>query len=114
MTEELKAKVDRIATFLEEQKCKDVHVIDVTGRCSWADCLVIATVNSVGHLKGVAHELWGLLRELELEVNDRHKTPSGDGWTLIDCGDIVIHLMSAELRDFYTLEKLWKDPEEDV
>ena len=47
-----------------------------------------------------------------LSVNNRHKTPGDDGWELIDCGDIVIHLMSPDLREFYSLEKLWKATED--
>ncbi|MCK9192228.1 MAG: ribosome silencing factor [Sphaerochaetaceae bacterium] len=111
MTEQLSEDVNVLKHYLEEQNCKDVNVIDVEGRCSWADVLIIATVTSVAHLRGVAHELWGELNDLGLEVTDRHKTPAGDGWELIDTGSIVIHLMSAELRDFYSLEKLWKNPE---
>lgn len=112
MNDKLKNDVDAIKEFLDSQNCKEINVIDVEGRCSWADVLVIATVTSVAHLRGVVHELWGELNDLGLEVNDRHKTPAGDGWELIDCGSVVIHLMSAELRDFYSLEKLWKTTEE--
>ena len=112
MTEQLSEDVNVLKNYLEGQNCKDVNVIDVEGRCSWADVLIIATVTSVAHLRGVAHELWGELNDLGLEVSDRHKTPAGDGWELIDAGSIVIHLMSAELRDFYSLEKLWKKTEE--
>lgn len=111
MREELENKVEKIVQYLDDQRCKDVNVIDVENRCSWADVFVIATVTSIGHLRGVSHNLWSLLNELELEVNDRHKTPAGDGWELIDCNSIVIHLMSEELRDFYSLEKLWKERE---
>jgi ribosome-associated protein len=111
MTEELNAKVETIVSFLDDQRCKDVTVIDVQGRCSWTDSMVVATVNSVGHLRGVAHELWSVLKDLGLTVNDRHKTPNSDGWTLIDCDEVVIHLMSEEMRDFYNIEKLWKLPE---
>ena len=95
-----------IKAFLEEHSCKDVAVLPLEN-CSWTDCFVIGTVNSVGHLKGVVHQIWDLMNELGLSVNNRHKTPGEDGWTLIDTGDIVIHLMSLELWDFYSLEKLW-------
>ena len=52
------------------------------------------------------------INDLGLHVNNRHKTPGDDGWELIDCGEIVIHLMSPDLREFYNLEKLWKVTEE--
>ncbi|WP_320127932.1 ribosome silencing factor [uncultured Sphaerochaeta sp.] len=108
MTDLTSSNANIIGQFLEDHKCKDINIIDVSGECSWSDCFVIATVNSVGHLKGVAHELWSELNSLGLEVNNRHKNPQGDGWELIDCGSIVVHLMSSELRDFYSLEKLWQ------
>ena len=93
--------------FLEDHRCHDVVILDVNPECSWADCFLVGTVTSTGHLNGVVHEIWGELAKLGLTVNNRHKSPGGDGWTLIDCGSIVIHLMSQELRDFYSLEKLW-------
>lgn len=111
MNDKLQADVNAVKKFLDDQNCREINVIDVEGRCSWADTLIIATVTSVAHLRGVVHELWGELNDLGLQVADRHKTPAGDGWELIDCGSIVIHLMSAELRDFYSLEKLWKNTE---
>ena len=110
MREEIREKAEAIKTYLGDHNVKDVVVVDL-GECSWTDCFVIGTVTSVGHLKGVAHQLWGEIKDLGLEVNNRHKSPGDDGWELIDCGDIVIHLMSAELRDFYNLEKLWATTE---
>ncbi len=112
MNELVLANAKAISQFLEEHKCSDISILDVSEECSWADCFIIATVSSVGHLQGVAHQLWGTLNDLGLEVSNRHKKPAGDGWELIDCGDIVIHLMSAELREFYSLEKLWQKREQ--
>ena len=111
MKESVEKNSRKIAAFLEEHSCKDVVVLPLD-ECSWTDCFVIGTVNSVGHLKGVVlkgvvHQIWGLLNELGLSVSNRHKNPAEDGWLLIDTGDIVIHLMSQELRSFYDLEKLW-------
>lgn len=111
MNELVQANAQAIGEYLDDHKCKDVNILDVSEECSWADCFIIATVNSIGHLKGVAHEIWGELNNLGLQVANRHKNPQGDGWELIDCGDIVIHLMSAELREFYSLEKLWQKRE---
>ena len=108
MKEEIQKKAEIIKSYLEDHKCSDVTIVDLGEGCSCADCFVIGTVSSVGHLKGVVHQLWNELLDLGLSVNNRHKTPGDDGWELIDCKDIVIHLMSPELREFYNLEKLWK------
>ena len=101
MKDNIRNMTDKLRSYLEDHKCADVIVIDMENECS----------SSVGHLKGVVHQLWGELKELGLEVSNRHKSPGTDGWELIDCGDIVIHLMSQELREFYNLEKLWKATE---
>ena len=110
MRQEIQNKADSIKAFLEEHNCRDAVIIPLE-EGAFTDCFIIATVTSVGHLKGVVHQIWGLLNDLGLSVNNRHKTPGEDGWELIDCNDIVIHLMSSELREFYSLEKLWKASE---
>jgi len=98
-----------IGQFITDHKGSNPVVIDVSEHAGWADCFVIATVNSLGHLRGITKELWSFLGERNITVINRHKGVSADGWELIDCGDIVIHLMSAELREFYALEKLWHE-----
>ncbi|MFA5698677.1 MAG: ribosome silencing factor [Sphaerochaeta sp.] len=109
MNERTASDAQAIVTYLEDHRCKDVHLIDVSDRSSWTDCFIIATVNSVGHLRGVVHNIWDLLNERGIAVANRQKKPAGDGWELIDCGDIIVHLMSEELREFYALERLWRE-----
>ena len=111
MKEDIQKKTDRIKNYLEEHNCQDVTGVHMT-QSSWTDAFVIGTVNSVGHLKGVVHQLWDEINDLELKVNNRHKTQGNDGWALIDCGEIVIHLMSQDVREGTNLEKLWKVTEE--
>lgn len=111
MEEKVLEKAKKIEAYLNDHNVQNVTIVDLKD-CSFASAFVIGTVTSTGHLKGVVHQLWSELNDLGLSVNNRHKTPGDDGWELIDCGDIVIHLMSAELREFYSLEKLWKATEE--
>ncbi|PKL12331.1 MAG: ribosome silencing factor [Spirochaetae bacterium HGW-Spirochaetae-8] len=107
MDEETKRLAAEIGQFVTDHKGVDPVLIDVSEISGWADCFIVSTVNSIGHLRGMAKELWGFLSERGVEVINRHKSVAGDGWELIDCGTIIIHLMSAELREFYALEKLW-------
>ena len=108
MKEETAVRAQKLCAFLEDHKGQEATTIDVSEDCSWTDCFIICTVTSLGHLRGLAHEIWGEIDSLGLEVRNRHKAVGDDGWELIDCGDIVIHLMSREMRDFYSLEKLWQ------
>lgn len=110
MKEDILKKAEVIRDFINDHKGIETKIVDVSHDCSWTDCFVITTVTSLGHLRGLAKELWEVIDSQGLTVNNRHKAVGDDGWELVDCGDIVIHLMSQEMRDFYSLEKLWQLP----
>lgn len=96
-----------IGEFISEHKGKNVIVLDVKEESSWTDYMIIATSNSIGHLKGLVRQLKKMLDGNAVDILRRHKQIDDDGWELIDCGDYVIHLFNQEMRDFYNLDKLW-------
>ncbi len=96
-----------VGQMIDEHKGENTVVIDVREQSSWTSFFVISTVNSVGHLKGLTRRIKNFLTEKDVNVLHRHKRIADDGWELIDCGFMVIHLMSQEMREFYDLEKLW-------
>ncbi|MCQ2613258.1 MAG: ribosome silencing factor [Treponemataceae bacterium] len=101
-------KALEIAQLCEDYKGADVTVLDVSKLNSWTDYFVIVTVNSSAHWQGLYKYVKDYSKENELEIHvPNRKTPDGDDWNLIDLGPIVVHLMSAEARSFYDLEKLW-------
>lgn len=108
MIDDVMKKAEAVKQFLDDHKGVDTVILDVSEQCSWTDCFVITTVTSLGHLRGLAREIWAELDNIGLTVSNRHKAVGDDGWELIDCGSVVIHLMSQEMRDFYSLEKLWQ------
>ncbi|MGK9168214.1 ribosome silencing factor [Inquilinus limosus] len=100
-------------TSLDDDKAEDVVVIDLTGRSSIADSLVIASGRSSRQVAAMAEHLLEKLKPLApgpLQVEGQAR---GD-WVLIDAGDVVIHLFRPEVRDFYALEKMWADDAERV
>ncbi len=105
--DEIGSKVRQLAAFVQDHKGGDVVCIDVSEVSSWTSYFIIATVTSLGHMRGLVKEIQGELVDLEMQVNHRHKKISENGWELVDCGDIVINVMTEEMRSFYELEKLW-------
>lgn len=97
-----------LGKLVAEHKGINVMVLDVSGKNSWADYFVIATVTSSAHSRGLQNHVAEALPELGLAVRPtKKKTPDGDEWALIDLGDVVVHLMTETARSFYELEKLW-------
>ena len=91
---------------LEEIKAIDIKVLDVQGLTSVTDLIVIATGTSSRHVKAISDN------RLEQAAKEGIKPLGVEGeseaeWILVDLGDIVVHIMQAETRDFYNLEKLW-------
>jgi ribosome-associated protein len=102
-----RAAVLEIARLLEEHKAEDTVVLDVSRIASWTDFLVICTVRSQAHLRGLLDYLRGYLNRMEITAINSRKNPPDQGWLLVDCGAFVVNLMNREKREFYELEKLW-------
>ena len=106
MTQKLKNK---IINSLEDIKAVNPVAIDVTKISSLTDFMVIASGTSNRHIVAMSEHILEGLKETNIS-GIKIEGQSGDDWVLVDAGDVVIHLMSADAREFYDLESLW-DPE---
>lgn len=91
---------------VEELKAKDVVEIDVRGKSSVADYLVIASGTSTRHVKAIADEVVKFAKKLDvmpLGVEGEREAE----WVLVDLGDVIVHVMLPRVREFYALERLW-------
>jgi len=95
-----------VIAALEELKAKDVREIDVRGKTSIADLLVIASGTSARHVKSIADEVVKFAKKagvMPLGVEGEQEAE----WVLVDLGDVIVHVMLPRIREFYALERLW-------
>jgi ribosome-associated protein len=105
---------DLVVGVLDDMKANDIKVLDVRGKTSITDIMVIASGTSDRHVKSMAEAV-------AFRAKDAGEIPLGieganEGeWALIDLNGVVVHVMQARVRDFYQLERLWDvdapDPE---
>ena len=91
---------------LEELKAKDVREIDVRGKTSIADLLVIASGTSARHVKSIADEVSKFAKKAGVMPLGVEGELEGE-WVLVDLGDVIVHVMLPRIREFYGLERLW-------
>ncbi len=102
-------KVQRwVHDALEDAKARDIAVLDVRKVSDFTDYMVIATGTSNRHVQSTADKVMETLREHGVRPVGSEGEKIGD-WVLIDFGDVVVHVMREQVRDFYNLEKLWSD-----
>lgn len=104
-----------INTVLEDAKALDIVVVDLAGKTSIADYMVVASGRSHRHVGAVADQIARALREEGYGRPRVEGLPNCD-WVLIDGADIIVHIFRPEVREFYNLEKLWSEytPDERV
>ena len=96
------------ADAADDVKATDLTILDVADLLALVDVFLLATASSDRQLKAMAERIEHRLREADRKPLRREGTPTS-GWVLLDYGDLVCHLFSAEQRDFYSLERLWAD-----
>lgn len=99
--------IDVVLQSLEDAKAEDTVAIDVTGKSSLTDHMVVTTGRSNRHVGAVADQLIKALREAGFGKPRVEGLPHAD-WVLVDGGDVVVHIFRPEVREFYNLEKMWQ------
>ncbi|WP_284179987.1 ribosome silencing factor [Rhabdaerophilum sp. SD176] len=98
--------VEALRIVLDDAKAEDIVSLDLEGKTSLADAMIIASGRSDRHVGAIADRVAFALKERGLPPPRIEGTPVCD-WVLIDAGDIIVHLFRPEVRGFYNLEKLW-------
>ncbi len=101
-----------VLASLEDSKAENIVSIDIQGKSSLGDYMVVASGRSHRHVAAVAEHLLKALKDAGLG-NARVEGLAGADWVLIDTGDVIVHIFRPEVREFYNLEKMWQAPDLD-
>jgi ribosome-associated protein len=98
-----------VKSSLDHDKADDVVVIDLAGKTSIADYMIVASGTSKRHIAAMSDHILEKVKEIGATSIATEGTGYCD-WVLIDSGDVVVHLFRPEIREFYALERLWGAP----
>ncbi len=98
-----------IESSLDDDKAEDIVTIDLAGKCSFADCMIVASGRSQRHVGALASKLQEKLKDAGQPPLSVEGMESCD-WVLIDAGDVIVHIFKPEVREYYNIEKMWSIP----
>ncbi len=100
----------KVAKLLDDKKAQDVKVIDIGLKASFADYFIIASGGSERQMAALVDNVEDMLEPLGVFPKSIEGKRTS-GWTLMDYGDVVINVMTVEMREKYNLERIWGDCE---
>ncbi|MBR2299480.1 MAG: ribosome silencing factor [Alphaproteobacteria bacterium] len=95
-----------VQKVLDDNKAEDVVVIDLEGKTSIANQMVVASGTSNRHVASIADKLMETLKKAGFKATIEGEDKAD--WVLIDAFDVIVHLFRPEVREFYNLEKMWQ------
>ena len=96
-----------IVEKIEDMKGRDIIILDIADKASFASTMIVCSGNSNRHVKSIA-------QNVAMECRAEGQNPLGiEGndvgeWSLVDLGDVIVHVMTDSTRDTYQLEQLWE------
>ncbi len=93
---------------LEEKKAEEIHLLDLQGRCPFADYFILCSGSSERMLRALAETVAETAHRAG-HVPARLEGHSVNGWILVDIGAVIVHILSPDRREYYDLENLWKE-----
>ena len=97
------------AKAIDDKKGRDITIIDIGAKAAFADYMIIAAGGSERQVSALCDEVEDKLAENGVFV--KHIEGKNSGWILMDYGDIIVNLLTEDLRERYNIEKVWVDCE---
>ena len=108
LRKELEVNLAACCDALLEKKAENLRILYFGEKSPLTDCFIIATGTSNPHLKALRDNVEKVLKERDVELLSKDRF-NPNGWLVMDAIDFVVHLFSAEQREHFALEDLWKD-----
>lgn len=99
--------VELILNTLDDAKAEETVSVDITGKSSLADHMIVTSGRSQRHVGAVADQIISALRDNGFGKPRVEGLPHCD-WVLVDTGDVIVHIFRPEVREFYNIEKMWQ------
>ena len=99
--------IDIVLQSLDDAKAEQIVTIDISGKSSLADHMVVTSGRSNRHVGAVADQVVKALRDNGFGKPRIEGMPHAD-WVLVDGGDVIVHIFRPEVREFYNIEKMWQ------
>jgi ribosome-associated protein len=101
--------LNTVLASLEDSKAENIVSIDIQGKSSLGDYMVVASGRSHRHVAAVADNLLKALKAAGTQA--RVEGLGSADWVLIDAGDVIVHVFRPEVREFYSIEEMWQAPD---
>ncbi len=96
------------AELAAEKQAEDIVMLDIRKVCSFADYFVICNGGNLRQLQAILDDVGEILEKAGAPVLKQEGTPDS-GWVLVDFGPVIMHLFSPAAREYYALDRLWRD-----
>lgn len=96
----------QVLACLDENKAEEIVTVDLTGKSTIADAMVVATGTSSRQVASMGQKLAEQFKPV-IDGNIRTEGMAAGDWVLVDLGDVIVHLFRPEVREFYSIEKMW-------